>query len=233
MQEIALSIKNILENSGYGPLGVFVASLLGILSAVASACCTLPFIGAIAGYSITRKSEHTDKLRTGLFFMAGVTITILVIGCMFVFAGQTVQKFSGDYWKIFVGSAAILFGIGALELFPFKTPSLNIFPKNNITGGITPWIAGLIFGGAVTISSLPCNPGIYIILGAAVIQKHVLWAFLCLTGYAIGFSVPLSLVVFGLSVGKNLVRLQSTEKILRTIGGILLIAVGIYFFYSI
>lgn len=233
MYVFASYVKNVLESSGYGPIGVVLASLLGVLSALASACCTLPFIGAIVGYTIARKSEHADKLRTGLFFMTGVIITILVIGCLFVFAGQTIQKFSGYYWKIIVGSATILFGIGALELFPFKFPSLKIFPENNIAGSITPWIAGLIFGGAITISSLPCNPGIYIILGAAVIQKHVLWAFLCLTGYAIGFSIPLSLVVFGLSAGKNLVRLRSAEKIARTIGGILLIAVGIYFYYSI
>jgi cytochrome c-type biogenesis protein len=233
MHEITLSIKNILENSGYGPLGVAVALLLGIISALASACCTLPLIGAIAGYSIAQKSEQADKLRTGIFFMAGVIITILAIGCLFIFAGQTVQKISGDHWKIIVGSASILFGIGALELFPFKVPSLAIFSKNAIADSIAPWVAGLILGGAVTISSLPCNPGIYIILGAAVIQEHVVWAFLSLTGYAIGFSIPLSLIVFGLSAGKNLVRIKSAEKIVRITGGILLIAVGIYFFHSI
>jgi cytochrome c-type biogenesis protein len=233
MLELVLSVKSILENCGYGPLGVAVASLLGLLSALASACCTLPFIGAIAGYSIARKSNHTDKLRTGIFFMAGVILTIIAIGCIFVFAGQTVQKISGDYWKIIVGAAAILFGIGALELFPFKIPSLNIFPNKNIFSGITPWIAGLIFGGAITISSLPCNPGIYIILGTAVIQKHVMWAVLSLTCYAIGFSLPLSLVVFGLSAGKNLISIQNTERIIRIIGGIMLIAVGVYFFHSI
>jgi sulfite exporter TauE/SafE len=39
-------------------------------------------------------------------------------------------------------------------------------------------------------------------------------------------------LVLGLSLGKSLVRLQKTEKIIRISAGILLIAAGIYLFYS-
>jgi cytochrome c-type biogenesis protein len=233
MQELLSSVKSMFDGMGYGPVSVAAAFLLGLLSAVASACCTLPLLGVLAGYSIARREDRAAVLRNGFLFMAGVVITLLVIGGVVVFAGQTIQKVSGNYWKIAAGCASIVFGIGALELFPFKLPKLKLLPAGRDPAAITSWISGIIFGGAIAVSSLPCNPGIFIILGAAVLQKHVLWAFLNLTAYAIGFSAPLTLLVFGLSLGRSLVRLQKMEKIIRISAGILLIGAGIYIFYSL
>jgi cytochrome c biogenesis protein CcdA len=233
MQDLVAVIKTLFENAGYGPVSVAVAFLLGLLSAVASACCTLPIIGILAGYSITRREDRATILRNGLLFMAGAVITLLIIGGLVVFAGQTVQKVTGSYWKIAVGCAAIVFGIGALELFPFRLPKLKLLPAQSNPAAIGSWISGIVLGGAIAISSLPCNPGIFIVLGAAVLQKHIFWAFTNLTAYAIGFSAPLTALVFGLSFGKSLVRLQKVEKIIRISAGILLIGAGIYIFYSL
>jgi cytochrome c biogenesis protein CcdA len=82
------------------------------------------------------------------------------------------------------------------------------------------------------VTSLPCNPGIFVILGAAVLEKHTVWALVNLFAYAIGFSFPLSALVFGLSFGKSLVRLQKAEEIVRTAAGLLLIAMAFYLFYT-
>ena len=43
--------KTVLEQTGFGPAALPLAFVLGLASAVGSACCTLPLIGAIAGYS--------------------------------------------------------------------------------------------------------------------------------------------------------------------------------------
>jgi cytochrome c biogenesis protein CcdA len=233
MQELLASARVLFENAGYGPLSFVLSLIVGLLSAIASACCTLPIIGALAGYSAIQKEDRSTVLRFGLLFMAGSIITLVAIGGAVIFAGQTVQKISGGYWKIAAGSAALLFGIGALELFPFKLPKLTMLPARSGAAGIVPGIAGIVFGGAMAISSLPCNPGIFIILGAAVLQQHAFWAFINLAAYAIGFSVPLTLLVFGLSFGKSLIRLQKAEKLIRVIAGIALIGAGIYFFYSL
>jgi cytochrome c biogenesis protein CcdA len=165
--------------------------------------------------------------------MGGIVITLVVIGGLVAFAGHTIQKASGGYWKIVAGSAAILFGIGALELFPFSLPKIK-FPRFlRSAGAIGPGVSGIVFGGAVAVSSLPCNPGIFIILGVAVLQHHILWALVTLISYAIGFSIPLSFLVFGFSLGKNLVKIQKVEKLIRTTAGILLIIAGIYLFYTL
>jgi cytochrome c biogenesis protein CcdA len=233
MQGLLSSVKTLLESGGYGPLSFVFSLIVGILSAIASACCTLPIIGALAGYSVIRKEDRSSVLRSGLLFMAGSIVTLMAIGSIVIFTGQTIRGISGDYWKIAAGCAAILFGIAALELFPFKLPKLKLLSIQNSTVGLWPGIAGIVFGGAIAVSSLPCNPGIFIILGAAVLQQHTFWAIITLTAYAIGFSVPLTLLVFGLFFGKNLIKMQKAEKTIRTIAGIGLIAAGIYFFATV
>lgn len=233
MQELIISIKSMFDSIGYGPMSVALSFLLGLLSAVASACCTLPLLGILAAYSVVRKDDRASIFRNGLLFMAGVVFTLLVIGVMVVFAGQTIQKVSGSYWKIAVGCAAIFFGIGALRLFPFKLPKLNPKPALTNLGSIGSGISGIVLGGAIAVSSLPCNPGILVILGAAVLQRHILWAILNLSTYAIGFSLPLTLLVCGISFGKGLKQLQKMETAVRYIAGVALIAAGFYFFYDI
>jgi cytochrome c biogenesis protein CcdA len=160
MQEMVAGIKALLEGAGYGPASIAAAFLLGLFSTIASSCCTLPLIGTLAGYSITRKDDRTTVLYNGLLFMAGVVITLLIIGSAVIFAGQTIQIVSGSYWKIAAGCAAIIFGIGALELFPFSLPKLNLFSANKKPVGMGSWISGAVFGGAIAVSSLPCNPGV-------------------------------------------------------------------------
>jgi cytochrome c biogenesis protein CcdA len=232
MQEILNQIKVFFENAGFGPLAVAASMALGFISAIASSCCTLPLIGALAGYSFTRNNERQSIIKAGLLFMVGLFFSLLVVGAIFVFAGQSIQKISGDYWKIAAGVAAILFGIGALELFPFKLPKISIplIGKDRNIAGFG--VSGIVFGGAIAVSSLPCNPGIFIILGAAVLQKHAIWALVNLCAYALGFSLPLTALVCGLSLGKVVLPLQRAERVIRIIAGIFLIALGIYLFNS-
>jgi len=186
MQGLLSSAKTLLESGGYGPLSLVFSFIVGILSAVGSACCTLPIIGALAGYSVIRKEDRSSVLRSGLLFMAGSIVTLVAIGSIVIFTGQTIRGISGDYWKIAAGCAALLFGIGALELFPFKMPKIKLLPAQSSSAGLWPGIAGIVFGGAIAISSLPCNPGIFIILGAAVLQQHTFWAIITLASYALG-----------------------------------------------
>jgi cytochrome c biogenesis protein CcdA len=232
MLDMIDSIKTLLMGTGYGPLSVVFSFVLGILSAVASSCCTLPIIGAMAGYSISRKQEQRDALLTGLLFMAGSILALLIIGMIVTVSGISAIRMSGGYWKIVAGAIAVLFGIGTLGLFPFQMPQLKIPLPSAGSKSLVSGISGLAFGGAIAAITLPCSPGFFIVLGAAMLQKHAIWAFFNLFSYAIGFSLPLSALVFGFSFGQSAIRFQKVEKAIRITGGIILIAVGIYLFYS-
>jgi cytochrome c biogenesis protein CcdA len=232
MHAMLTTIKSMLESAGYGPVALGFSLVLGILSAIASACCTLPLLGAVAGASIIGKEDGRTALSSALLFMTGAVFALLAIGVCILFFGQGVIKFSGDYWKIAAGCLALLFGIGALGLFPFKIPMPKFVTVGKKAGTVASGFSGFIFGGTIAISSLPCNPGIFIILGAAVLEKHILWAILTLAAFAIGFSAPLAALVFGLAFGISIVPLKGMEKVIRITAGILLIAVALYLFYS-
>ena len=79
------------------------------------------------------------------------------------------------------------------------------------------------------MASMSCNPGIFIVLGVAVLQGYTLWAVLILVAYSIGFSLPLTAILLGVSFGKSVVKAQKAETAMRIIGGVLLLAAGFYF----
>ena len=232
MQEMIVTVKSMLNNAGFGPVSIAFSFALGVLSAIASACCTLPLVGAVAGLSLARKEDRRAALWSALLFTIGTVVVLLAIGGIVIFFGQGAIKITGSYWKIAAGCMALLFGIGTLGLFPFKLPSLKFIPAFNRQNVIVSGFSGLVFGGAIAVTSLPCNPGIFIILGAAVLENHTLWAILNLTAYAFGFGIPLSAIFLGFSFGKTVVRLQKAEKVIRILAGLLLIAAALYLFYS-
>ncbi|MHB8997858.1 MAG: hypothetical protein ACYC63_21650, partial [Armatimonadota bacterium] len=82
---------------------------------------------------------------------------------------------------------------------------------------------------AVSACSLACNPGIFIILGVAVLQGATLWMLGVLVAYAIGFSLPLTAVVLGASFGKSAIKAQKAETAIRIVAGVLLLVAGFYF----
>jgi len=224
--------KALLQQSGTSPVALPLAFVLGLASAVASACCTLPVFGAIVGYAGMRESSGRRSHLLGAgFFMVGTTIALLILGSVAGLIGQVAQSVLGQYWKIFAGIIAIVVGLGALNLLPFKIPGRSreamSAPRPGLLGAA---IVGLIMGGAVSVCSLGCNPGIFIILGVAVLQGYTLWMFGVLMAYAIGFSLPLSALMLGVSFGKSALRFKRADTAIRMVAGVVMIGVGFYFF---
>ena len=223
-----------LEQAGTSPLALPLAFLLGLASAVASACCTLPVFGAIVGYAGMRESsDRRSNLLGACFFMIGTIIALLILGSVAGLIGQVAQSVLGQYWKVFAGFIAIFVGLGALNLLPFKIPGIKSWAMNAPSRGLLgAAIVGFIMGGAVSVCSLGCNPGFFIILGVAVLQGYTLWMFGLLIAYAIGFSLPLAALMLGVSFGKSAIRFNKADTVIRLVAGVVLIAVGFYFLNS-
>ncbi len=230
IQEIMDWARTVLEQTGYGPAALPFAFVLGLVSAIASACCTLPLLGAIVGYSGTRDDiDRRAKFLAAFFFMLGTTIALVILGYAAGFIGQVAQDVMGKYWKLFAGLVAIIVGLAALKLLPFKLPSKTVKGKTRPKGFLGAAVVGLVMGGGVCVASLACNPGIYIVLGVAVLQGYTLWGMAIMAAYAVGFSLPLALIMLGVSLGKGAIKAKKTETVIRVIGGVLLIVAGFYF----
>jgi cytochrome c biogenesis protein CcdA len=66
-------------------------------------------------------------------------------------------------------------------------------------------------------------------LGVAVLQGFTFWAMALMAAYAVGFSLPLAVIMLGVSLGKSAVKAKTTEAVIRIVCGILLLFAGFYF----
>lgn len=225
------SITNTLESASMGLTALPLAFLLGLVSAVASACCTLPAMGMLVAYSGTREdTNRKTAAASAISFMIGTALALIVLGFVAGFVGQAAQAMLGRYWKLFAGFIAAVLGLAALKMLPLKLPQLvQKTQRRSIDRGVLATVVvGLLMGGGVAASSLPCNPGIFIVLGAAVLQGHILWGMALLAAFSIGFSLPLSAILFGVSWGKASIKAQKAETAIRGIAGVLLVCAGFY-----
>jgi len=226
--------KTALEQVGFRPAALPLAFLLGLASAVASACCTLPLLGAIVGYSGTREDrDRRAKFLAALFFMLGTTIALVILGMVAGFIGQIAQDVMGKYWKVFAGLIAIFVGLAALKLLPFKLPTKAVDTSSRPKDLLSAAAFGLITGGGVCVASLACNPGIFIVLGVAVLQGYTLWGMCIMAAYAVGFSLPLAAIMLGVSFGKMALKAGKVERAMRIAAGLLLVSAGFYFLATI
>ena len=222
-------IRQTVESSQVTIFVLPVFSLVGMLAAVTS-CCNIAALGAIAGYSASR--EDADRRTTvfaGLFFMVGTIIALVVLGAVAGFISQIAGTMMGRYWQIFAGVAAILLGLAALNLLPFRLPTLPSKERARPAAGLlSAAVFGLVVGGAATGCSVGCSPLLPVALGVAVLQGHTLWGAAILGAFAIGYSLPLTAILMGLSLGKSVLKTKKVATVVRISGGIVLTGVGFY-----
>lgn len=185
----------------------------------------------LVAYSGTR---HDANRRTAavsaLSFLVGTTLALILLGFVAGFVGQTAQTLLGRYWKLLAGIVAVIMGLPALRLLPVKLPQFKRPTETPAVGYglVSTIVVGLLLGGGVAACSLPCNPGIFIVLGAAVLQGHALWWMLLMAAFGVGFSLPLSAVLLGVSLGKTAMKAQKAEVMIRVVAGAALVGVGFY-----
>jgi len=224
------SVTNALQNASSQPLGLLLAMLLGILSAITSTCCTLPVLGVLIGYSGAQQNTSRKlSLQKALFFTLGTIVSLMIIGGVAGFVGQVANISLGRYWKIFAGVVVIFFGLATLEILPFKLFRGRFDNIKNRVGASGVMLTGFILGGLVAACTLCCNPAIFVVIGVAVLQKQIFRAALLLGMFAIGFSLPLGAVLVGVSLSKARFLPESAGKIVRLIAGGIQLIVGFYF----
>jgi len=225
------SITNTLQSASMGPAALPLAFLLGLVSAVASACCTLPAMGMLVAYSGTRQDTNRQKaFSSAISFMVGTTLALIVLGFVAGFVGQAAQALLGRYWKLFAGVIAVLLGLAALKLLPVKLPQFtrSAEARSARQGTAGAIVVGLLMGGGVAAASMPCNPGIYVVIGASILLGHVLWGMVLMAAFGLGFSLPLGAILFGVSFGKASIKAQKAEAAIRGVAGVVLVGAGFY-----
>ena len=229
------STTNTLQEASLGPAAVPLAFVLGLASALASACCTLPAMGMLVAYSGTRQdANRRTVIVAAASFMIGTTLALVVLGLVAGVVGQAAQAMLGQYWKLFAGLIAVLLGLAALRLLPLRLPQFTRTADSPAAAhGMLGTVAvGLLMGGGVAACSLPCNPGIFIIIGASVLMGHTLWGMVLMAAFGLGFSLPLGAILLGVALGKASIKAQKVETAIRVVAGVVLVGAGLYLLWT-
>jgi cytochrome c biogenesis protein CcdA len=224
-------VTTTLQSTSLGPMALPLALLLGLVSALASACCTLPTMGMLVAYSGTREdANRKNAVVSAISFMIGTTLALIVLGLVAGLVGQAAQALLGKYWKLFAGFMAVVLGLVALKLLPLKLPQLRRKTEARSAGPgmLGTVLVGLLMGGGVAAASLPCNPGIFVVIGASIVMGHTLWGMVLMAAFGVGFSLPLGAILFGVAFGKASLKAQKAEAIIRVVAGALLVVAGFY-----
>jgi cytochrome c biogenesis protein CcdA len=229
-------IKSLMDSGQPGVLTLFAVFFLG-MTAVFTCVCNYALFAVVAGYSGSLSGEEKSKtaLPGGLAFLAGAVLSMAFMGALFGYAGRLMGEASGSWWKITTGIICVVFGLWSMDFLPFKIPSLKI-GKGKPKPGILPAILfGLTVGGISTAFNSCCNPVFPVILAASFIKGSMVWGFLMLTVFALGYAMPLALGFTGIRWGLGMLSttLGKFSKVIPYVGGAILLIMGFYFLLTI
>ena len=223
-------IGQVFRSPEFGVAILPAALLLGFLTAVTS-CCNIGIIAAIAGYAGSRDESfrRRDAVFTSVCFLVGTIASLAVLGLLVGYFGQLAGENLGRYGVAITGFAAIFFGLMALNLLPFKLPSVDLSKRKRKGSLLGAGVFGLAVGAAsITCTLACCGPLLPIALGMAAARGQGGWGALILTMFALGYSLPLAALMFGVGLGRTMALAQKALKPIRTVAGIALIAVGLW-----
>lgn len=221
--------NSIIEGHLNSPWFFIAVLLLGCIAAIGSVC-NVGVLAAITSYAGTNTDTKSMKshIKTGLSFLLGNIISLSLVGAITGLISVSVGKLVGQYWSIVAGLLVISFGLVSLKMFPF---GINLgFSLSNKLSSLAnkSFLFGLLLGGFATACSVSCSPIFPIILGSSYLQGSLFLSWLTLFVFAIGYSIPLGVILIGVGFGFNKFSKTLTSKkyIISDISGVILIIIG-------
>ena len=224
-------IRQVLEAPQFGASAPLAALLLGAVSAFGSSCCSLPLVAAVIGYAGTQESRaRRDALWTAVSFMMGTVLALGALGALIGYFGYLAGGRTGLYGRLFAGLVAVFFGLITLNLLPIRAPDLRVPGGKRPAGRAGAALFGLAVGAAsVGCTMVCCGPLLPVALGLAAFRGQAGWGALILAMFAVGYSVPLGAMVFGVSMGRMAGVVGKAARPIRIAAGVCLLGVGFWF----
>jgi len=229
-------IKQVFTAPEFGLLVLPAGFLFGLITALACLGCSAPLIAAVIGYAGSREDQQKrDIFVIAGFFMLGTVLALSVAGLLIGYIGQAVSSTFGLYGKIFIAIVVIFFGFAALNILPFKLPSINLGNSRLPKGLLGASIFGLAVGGvSIAYTMGCCGPVLLpIVLGLSLLKGQPGWGALILAVFAMGYSLPMVALILGIGIGKLSVISNKMAKPISIVSGILLIISGFWILFTL
>lgn len=230
-------LQSLLDN---GTTPVLTAFLLGLLTAV-SPC---PLATNIAAIGFIGKNIESRKVifRNGILYTLGRTIAYTTLGTILItiLKGGAdlfgIQKFIARHGEVVIGPALLLIGLFMLFGEKISLPSLG-FKGNGERwakhGGWGALLLGILFALAFCPTSGVLYFGMLIPMSATATAGYLLPIL-----FAIATALPVLVVAWVLAfsvqrIGEVYGRMQTVQKWLNIVVGILFLFVGVYYCYMV
>ena len=226
-------LQSLLDNSNIPALTAF---LLGLLTAI-SPC---PLATNIAAIGFISKDIESRKrvFANGLLYTVGRIITYSLLGIVLISILKEgasifgIQKFVAKYGEMLIGPALLLIGLFMLFGSKINLPSFG-FSGNGEgwarRGGLGAFVIGVLFALAFCPSSGVFYFGMLIPLATTSSMGYLLPVV-----FAIATALPVLIVAWVIAFSSNRIgnlygKIQTIQKWLNLIVGILFVGVGIYY----
>lgn len=210
------------------------AMFLGGLVAFVSPC-VLPMLPVytlylVGGEAEERKSAWTSVVLRCLGLAAGFILLFTLIGAGAGAVGSVLKDAGRGTLNLITGALMIVFGLWTADFFHWQGVKAPKWTDRFSALRPNGFFSALLFGVVIALSWTPClTPILANALILAASSATVTSGMISLAVFALGLSVPMLLFIVLYHWLKNaFVWLRSRQPLLRKIGGILMIAYGVY-----
>lgn len=226
-------IRQALESNEFGLAMLPAALVLGALTALAS-CCNYAIWAAVAGYAASRGEQRLrDAVVVPVCFVLGATVFMGVVGAGIGVLGEMIGSSFRFYGTLAGGLTAVVFGLMALDLLPMKARLPSTSPRRIPAGFWGACLFGAVVGGTSMACSICCGPGLPVALGMAAATRQGVWGGGILAAFGLGFGLPFSAAMLGLSMGRSMELARRAGRPIRIVAGVVLVLAGFWMLYSI
>lgn len=221
--------NGILESNLDSPIFFLAVFAMGLVAAVGS-CCNVGVIAAVSSYagSEVQGDKKRNHLKTGISFLLGNILSLSLVGALTGFVSVSIGAATGQYWMLFAGVIMVYFGLLSLDMLPNSFRFGNKLPGKINGLANKGFLFGVLLGGFATACSVSCNPIFPVIMGASYLQGDMLWALITLLIFAIGYSLPIGMILIGVGFGADRMSnsIKHGKNFIRALSGGLLILIG-------
>ncbi|WP_244431165.1 MULTISPECIES: cytochrome c biogenesis CcdA family protein [unclassified Mesorhizobium] len=213
------TLRQSVEQAGVAAVGIgFLAGLVFSFNPVAMA--SIPVSLAY----VTRARERKQAILFGAMFILGMLVTHAALGFVAGLGGHWVASLVGREWGLVLGPLLIVLGLMWAGWLRLPLPAFALKAKRPSAS----WGAFLL-GSTFSIAVCPvCTPALVVLLGAAAGLGSPWTGAVLLLAFAVGRALPVALGAISIGWLENLHGLAAYRRAFETLGGVTLIASGLY-----
>lgn len=204
-----------------GPAAAGIGFLAGLVFSVNPVA--LAAIPVSLAY-VTKARERPQAIQFGAMFILGMLVTHAILGFAAGLSGHWVESLLGRAWGLLLGPLLILLGLMWPGWVRLPIPAMGARARRPMGA----WGA-LLLGIPFAIAVCPvCTPALVVLLGVVAGLGSPWFGVVLLLAFALGRAVPLALGAVAIGWLENLRRLAGYRRIFEIVGGLTLVASGLY-----